>query len=176
MFLDDFRCAVDVSHRLADICCYRQEYLPTGSPLSGMVAFFAKRHMFDEIAAAAKNADCKLTVYVDDITISGMAATKALLSQIRYIIRKHSLRTQDRKSKSYPCGTPKPVTGVIVNGDNILLPNSRHLKIHHARNAVKTASPEDLQQAKRVLSGRLQEASQVLKEPAHETEIRTRYA
>ena len=47
MFLHDFECAEDIAHRLADICCYKQLHLPTGSPVSGRIAFFAAKHMFD---------------------------------------------------------------------------------------------------------------------------------
>ena len=163
MFLDDFQCAVDVAHRLADICCYKQAHLPTGSSLSGRVAFFAKRHMFDEIAEAAQYVGCKMTAYVDDVTISGAAATKTLLGAIRQTIGRHGLRTQGRKSKTYASGAAKAVTGAVVVREEIRLPNSRHLNIHRARQAVQAAAPAELEHAQRVLAGRLQEASQVLK-------------
>ena len=39
MFTLDFQCAADVADRLADICCYQQRHVPTGSTLSGRVAF-----------------------------------------------------------------------------------------------------------------------------------------
>lgn len=163
MFLDEFECSVDVAHQLADICCYKQLHLPTGSPLSGRVAFFAMHHMFDEIAQTAQSVGCKMTVYVDDVTISGTAATKTLLGTVRQIIRRHGLRTQGRKSKTYASGAAKTVTGVVVVRDEVRLPNYRHLNIHHARQAVQTATPSELAHAQRVLAGRLQEASQVLK-------------
>jgi hypothetical protein len=164
MFLDDFECAVDVAHRLADICCYRQEHLPTGSALSGRIAFFAKRRMFDEIAQAAQHCGCTMTLYVDDITISGDTATKRLLATIRQIIRCHGLRTKGKKSKTYPGNAAKIVTGAVVVGDKVRLPNIRHLNIHHARHAVQAAAPEEREQAMRVLTGRLQEAQQVLRD------------
>lgn len=163
MFLDDFECAVDVAHRLADICCYKQLHLPTGSSLSGRVAFFAKRHMFDEIAEAAQGVGCKMTAYVDDVTISGATATKTLLGAVRQTIGRHGLRTQGRKSKTYASGAAKAVTGAVVVRDEVRLPNSRHLNIHRARQAVQVAAPTELEHAQRVLAGRLQEASQVLK-------------
>ncbi len=166
MFLDDFECAVDVAHRLADICCYKQAYLPTGSTLSGRVAFFAKRHMFDEIADVVQDVGCKMTVYVDDVTISGVAATKTLLGAVREIIDRHGLRTQGRKSKTYASGAAKAITGAVVVRDEVRLPNARHLNIHRARQAVEVADPCDVDRARRVLAGRLQEAGQVLRGPS----------
>jgi len=162
MFLDDFECAVDVAHRLADVCCYKQAYLPTGSALSGRVAFFAKRHMFDEIADVVEDVGCKMTAYVDDVTISGVAATKTLLGAVRETIGRHGLRTQGRKSKVYASSAAKAITGVVVVRDEVRLPNARHLNIHRARQAVQVAEPGALDRARRVLAGRLQEARQVL--------------
>lgn len=163
MFVDEFECAVDIAHRLTDICCYKQAHLPTGSTLSGRVAFFAKRSMFDEIAAVAQAAECKMTVYVDDVTISGAAATKALLGSVRQIIARHGLLTKSGKSKTYASSSAKVVTGAVVVQYEVRLPNTRHLHIHRARQAIQTASSADLQHAQRALAGRLQEASQVLK-------------
>ncbi|MBX3660586.1 MAG: RNA-directed DNA polymerase [Ramlibacter sp.] len=162
MFVDDFECAVDVAHRLADVCCYKQAHLPTGSALSGRVAFFSKRHMFDEIADAAQGVGCKMTAYVDDVTISGAAATKSLLGTVRQTIGRHGLRTQGRKSKTYASGAAKSITGAVVVRDEVRLPNTRHLNIHRARQAVAVAAPAEQDQARRVLAGRLQEARQVL--------------
>ena len=163
MFLDVFECAVDVARRLADVCCYKQAYLPTGSPLSGRIAFFAKLRMFEKIAGLVRDADCKMTVYVDDVTISGAAANKAMLSAVRRIIRSYDLKTQDQKSKTYASDAIKTVTGAIVVRDEVRLPNKRHLNIHLARKAVQVAAPENRKQAQRVLAGRLQEAQQVLR-------------
>lgn len=162
MFVDDFECSVDVSHRLADVCCYKQAHLPTGSALSGRVAFFAKRHMFDEIADAVQGVGCKMTVYVDDVTISGAAATKTLLGKVRQTIRRHGLRSQVRKSKTYASAAAKSVTGAVVVRDEVRLPNARHLNIHLARQAMQVATPVEQERARRVLAGRLQEARQVL--------------
>lgn len=170
MYLDDFECAVDVAHRLADLCCYQQSHLPTGSALSGRVAFFAKRHMFNEIADAAQDVGCKMTVYVDDVTISGAAATTTLLGAARQIIGRHGLRTQDRKSKTYASGAPKAVTGAVVVRDEVRLPNTRHLNIHRARQALLEALPTEQERARRTLAGRLQEARQVLGNTSQNTE------
>lgn len=162
MFIDDFECAVDVAHRLADICCYRQIHLPTGSALSGRIAYFAKRHMFDEIAHLASSVGCKMTIYVDDVTISGSAATKTLLGLVRQTIRRYGLRTQGRKSKTYASGAAKSVTGTVLVGNEVRLPNIRHLSIHRARQALQTALPAEQDRMQRSLEGRIQEAKQVL--------------
>lgn len=163
MFCSDFMCALDVSRRLADICCYEQKHLPTGSPLSGRVAFFAARHMFDDIAGLAQREECRVTVYVDDVTVSGEGASKSLLVEIRRVVHRHGLKTKNKKSRTYAATAPKMVTGAVVVGDELRLPNARHLKIKQARHDLQVAAPDRKERLQRVLCGRLQDAKQILR-------------
>lgn len=162
MFVADFKCACDVADILADICCYQQKHLPTGSSLSGRVAFFAARHMFDEISDKAQAIESKLTVYVDDITLSGHLVTKKVISEVRHIVRVHGLQTKESKTKTYASGAAKMVTGAVLVGNEMRLPNSRHKKIWEAHRAMQLAKPEDREKFARSLKGRLQEAKQII--------------
>ncbi len=162
LFTFDFECAADIARRLADICCYQQEHLPTGSPLSGYVAFFAAKPMFDEIANLAASAQCKMTVYVDDVTVSGQGATKELLWEIRKVIHRHGFITKLEKSRSYAPTSAKTVTGAIIVGHDLRLPNKRHHKIMEARQAIAKAPHGEKLHILRTLRGRLQEARQLL--------------
>lgn len=162
MFVQDFQCARDVADILADICCYQQKHLPTGSSLSGRVAFFAARHMFDKISDKAKAIESKLTLYVDDITLSGNSVTKKIISEVRHIIRTHGLRTKESKTKTYAAASAKVVTGTVLMGNEIRLPNSRHKKIWQTHRAMQLAQPKDREKFARSLKGRLQEAKQII--------------
>ena len=162
MFVEDFQCANDIAGRLADICCYRQLHLPTGSAVSGRIAFFAARQMFDSISGLAANQGCTMTAYVDDITISGDAASKTLLGEVRKIVHQHGLKTKQSKSKTFSATAAKPVTGAVIAGDELRLPNKRHQKIHEVRQALATASSLEKPRIQRILRGRIQEAKQIL--------------
>ncbi|KGW20495.1 reverse transcriptase family protein [Burkholderia pseudomallei MSHR2451] len=162
MFVMDFMCAEDIAHCLADICCYRQKHLPTGSALSGRVAFFAARHMFDDIAELAARERCLMTAYVDDVTVSGAAATKRLLGEVRRVVSRHGYKTKQRKSKTYAAASAKVVTGAIVAGDELRLPNERHRKIWQAKQELSHCEREEKTRLMRTLRGRLQEARQIL--------------
>lgn len=161
MFSQDFRCANDVADILADICCYQQKHLPTGSTLSGRVAFFSAKAMFDELSDLATESDSQLTVYVDDITTSGPNVTKQLISKFRQVIRRHGLTSKSKKTKTFPASAPKTVTGVIVSGDEVRLPNSRHKKIWQTRCAIRNAEKNERKNLICSLNGRLQEAKQI---------------
>jgi len=162
MFCDDFRCAEDIAHALADICCYQQKHLPTGSPLSGRIAFLASRQMFEDISGVALREKCVMTAYVDDITVSGAGATKKVLGEIRQIVSKYGHKTKKKKSLTYAPYAPKEVTGAIVHGSKLLLPNARHLKLWLAKAQFSIAVGPDRDKAFREVKGREQEARQIL--------------
>jgi Reverse transcriptase (RNA-dependent DNA polymerase) len=161
-FIFDCECASDVAHQLSDLCCYQQKHVPTGSPLSGYLAYFASRHMFDEVASIAKKRGCVMTAYVDDITVSGQGATKELLGIIRRSISEHGLKTKQKKSLTYAATAAKSVTGIVIAGSSIRLPNKRHQKIMEARKALASAAPSTKDKVLQSLKGRLREAAQVL--------------
>lgn len=162
MFSEDFKCANDIADILADICCFQQKHLPTGSALSGRIAFFAARRMFDEIYEKATSDGIKMTLYVDDITLSGQDVTKTLVSQVRQTVRRHGLKTKSSKTKTFSANVPKTVTGVVVVGGEVCLPNSRHKKIWEDRRALQKAVGKEKTRLVRSLKGRLQEAKQIL--------------
>jgi hypothetical protein len=163
LFKFDFKCAEDISYKLADICCYRQKHLPTGSPLSGYISFFAAKKMFDEIANLVATKNCDMTVYVDDITVSGQGANSCLLWEIRKIIRKHGFEAKRKKSIIYTSNSVKTVTGVIIVNYEPRLPNKQHFKILKTRQAIQMASSSsDIKKLNRTLKGQLQQAGQII--------------
>lgn len=162
MFTEDFECADDVARRLADICCYQRKHLPTGSPVSGRIAFFAARQMFDSIAELTAKHGCRMTAYVDDITVSGERASKTLLGEIRKIVHRHGLKTMQKKSVTFSAASAKLVTGAVILGVELRLPNERHKKIHDAQRELKAAPAADRPRIQRVLRGRIQESKQVI--------------
>ncbi|MDQ1817748.1 reverse transcriptase family protein [Massilia sp. CCM 9210] len=161
MFSGDFECANDVADILADICCYRQAHLPTGSSLSGRVAFFAARSMFDSVSVIANSTASRMSLYVDDITLSGPSVSKSILADVRQVIRQHGLKTKKSKTKTFPADSPKMVTGAVVVADEVCLPNSRHKKIWETRQAIREAAPSERVILSRSLRGRMQEAQQI---------------
>ena len=160
-FKKHFQCAHDIANLLADICCYKGR-LPTGSPISGYVAFFASKAMFDEILILAQSANTRMTVYVDDVTLSGPSATKRLISEVRQVIRRNGLKTKQLKTKTFPANAVKPITGTVVAGEEIRLPNARHKKICETRRALERARPKEKRALEKSLSGHLQQAKQIL--------------
>jgi Reverse transcriptase (RNA-dependent DNA polymerase) len=120
-----FKCAGDVAKLLADLCTY-QGHVPTGSPISMPVAFIANKQLFDGLYIRMQQKGVRLTIYVDDITISAPSLTRLHFCPIKGALRgagHHAHKTRFFGAK------PALVTGVIVKGNDTVLPNRRHLKI-----------------------------------------------
>lgn len=160
-FRDRLECAADIAWRLADLCCYEQKHLPTGSQISGYLAFFSAQEMFDEVAALLVSKDCCPTLFVDDLTVSGKQASTQTLVEMRSIIRHHGYRTSDEKSKTYAATGAKEVTGAVLLRERLLLPNARHKELHQALKSFDHASISDQQILLPRILGRQSEAEQV---------------
>lgn len=110
----------------------RNGTLPQGSPASPILAFLSYRDMWDEIAAIAVRDGNQLTVYVDDVTLSGEVVLGQTLWEIKKTLQQHGHKTKASKEESRR-GTPVSVTGVILRDGALLLPNVQHKKRHQLR-------------------------------------------
>lgn len=162
LFRDRFQCSTDVAWRLARLCCYKGMHLPTGSYLSGIIAFLAHQSMFDEIYELSLKSDCTMTCYVDDIVLSGHRATKTMLYEVRGIINRHGLAAKREKSKTFPANKSKIVTGVVITPDGLGVPNKRLKDTRRVRVLIeKTTDLIEKNRLRSSLKGKLQEAKQI---------------
>lgn len=125
-------CSQDVAGMLTALSTF-SGHLPTGSPLSPILAFYAHFDMWCEIAELVRGSGCTLTVYMDDITISGSRVPELLIWQIKKVIHTAGLRTKRTKEKHYRNGKGGLVTGVFLKGEKLLIPNAQHQKAHLLR-------------------------------------------
>lgn len=164
MFVRAFKCSKDVAAILAKICCYRQKHLPTGSAISGYIAFFANKPLFDKVNEYAINNGCIFTLYVDDLTISGPTASKRLISKVVGLIRQNGYLAKRSKTKTFAPSDAKTVTGVVVKGNRCHLPNKKLKEIVDVKAAIAIETdPVEKDRLKRSLKGRLLQKSQIEK-------------
>lgn len=71
-------CTPDIAYTLMSLLT-SNGVLPTGSPVSPILSFFAHWRMFEEIDDTIRNCGCVWSIYVDDIHISGSLLPKAIL-------------------------------------------------------------------------------------------------
>jgi len=124
-FRTKMRCAADVTAVLVALTT-EQERLPQGSPCSPILAYFSNVKMWDDISSLVKAGGCILSVYADDITISGIKISGTLIWEVKQIIHKNGFALKDEKELSL-MAAPADITGVIFRNGQLKLPN-RQLK------------------------------------------------
>lgn len=144
-FVKYFRCSTDVSESIAKLCCFNG-YLPTGSSISQSLAYLVNRPIFDHINTYSKSKGIKFTCYVDDLTFSGKLIPRGFIGYIRSYI-KNSRGYCCHKIRMHKAITDKCVTGVVIRGNVLKVPNSQRKKIHSLRhlleNMTKNYHPSD---------------------------------
>ncbi len=137
-FRDVMKCSPDIAEMLANIATYKG-HLPTGSPLSPIMAFYAHYDVWEEVARLAETKGAIISLYIDDLTISGDQVSDGLIWEIKKSIHRAGLRYH--KEKSF-FDTPAEITGVIVCEDRLAIPNRQLLKRHRAAKALQKASTD----------------------------------
>ena len=125
------RCTPDIAGLLTSLATYK-EHLPTGSPLSPILAYFAFYDLWENIAQQCSQRGYRLTVYIDDVTISGVNIDPLVLWSIKQAISGAGLHYH--KEKHY-VNCAAEITGVIVAGDRLSAPHRQLKKLHDARQA-----------------------------------------
>ena len=133
------QCPEDIAGLLTSLATYR-EHLPTGSPLSPILAHFAFYDIWEEMARQCKEQGVLLTVYVDDVTLSGESLPRGLVWGVRQLIHRAGLRYH--KEKHY-VDHPAEITGVIVSRGEVLAPHRQLKKLHEARLVLKTTKDKE---------------------------------
>ena len=120
-----------------DIACLLLELLtdggkiPTGTPCSQLLAYFAYEDIFNEINNECAKRNMKFTLYVDDMTISSKESiNKRIINIVETILIKSDLSIKRCKTVLYGKIRNKTITGVIQNKKNELkLENSKRQEI-----------------------------------------------
>lgn len=161
----------DVAGIITDIVTY-QNSIPTGTPTSQMISYYAYEDMFNEINEVANKYNCTFTLYVDDMSFSSRDYFKhcSLRSEVDIILRKYGHRLKSRKIKFYGKNQSKIITGTIVTPNNTLeVPNKNQKKIYDNFQEIKTfkyLTKKNKQELKlyKTLRGRLTSARSIEQE------------
>ena len=106
-------------------------HLPSGSPISSILSYLVNSDMFDDLNKLAKNNDCIISFYVDDIIFSSeKKIPKTLAKDAKKIIKKHNQVVNDKKTKTYRIDDYKKITGCVIKNHELLIPNKTRFKIY----------------------------------------------
>jgi len=159
-FRKDLCCSKNISHILTSLVTYKG-YLPTGCKMSMHIAYFSHMRLFDRINEIATKNECLMSLWVDDIVISGKKS-KIVAENTKTLIKKHGLEYHDgKKFKTYSPKYRKEITGVIIkpNGE-LKLRNYSQKLIHDLKKKKISKSGLSIKDSIR-LSGCLNEAKSI---------------
>lgn len=140
------KCSSDVAGILTKLLTFK-EHLPTGSPSSPILSYFAHIDMWDSISEIVQRENCNLSVYIDDITISGNRVSDKLIWEVKKLLHRNGLNSNNKKEKHYAGNQLRKITGIIITPEGELkVPNRQHLKMHKTRKEI--CSPVCLEKRK----------------------------
>lgn len=146
MFLHNFKIAPDVAFLLTDIVIFKDknqaQFVPTGSPSSQIIAYWAYSKTFIEIEEYARSLGIIMTLYVDDITLSsqeiiGPIAFKNISNRLNAV----GLHFKKKKIHKFGPNSNKIVTGNCITARKELMP--KNSLMHEVVNMVEGKKIED---------------------------------
>ena len=159
-FKQRMRCSPDVAAVLTGIVT-RNGSLPQGSPCSPILAYLCYIDMWEEIVGIVEDAHCTLSVYAEDLTISGETVPEKAIWEIKKVLRRHGHRYNAGKERRKH-GPPAEITGVILRPDGLHVPNRLHKQLHDVRCALgRTKSTAHRAALKTKVRGREAQRQQV---------------
>ena len=154
------QCSNDVSAVMRGLVT-KAGSLPQGSPCSPILAYLCYVDMWEDIGRIVEKADCTLSVYADDLTVSGSTIPEAAIWKVKTTLRKHGHRYNTQKERSKRL-KPAEVTGVILSPDGVHSPNRHRKALHDLRRQLRQKSPKGYAaQLKAQLNGREAQMAQV---------------
>ena len=112
-FASTIRCSTAVSELLTKLTTFKRK-LPQGPPTSPAIANVVLLPLFQDLRDLAAEFGLEVTLYVDDICISGPGASR-IIEPATDLVRKHGQVTAWRKLMVMPASGRQTVTGLVVN-------------------------------------------------------------
>lgn len=129
-FKKQFQQADDVASLLAVLVTYK-DHIPTGTPTSQLMAFWAYKQTFERIHNLCVANGITMTVWVDDITFSSPKPfPKNWTKDIGKIVNSVSLSLKQEKTKEYLPSEYKVATGSAISpSGKILVKNQKRKEL-----------------------------------------------
>jgi hypothetical protein len=144
IFKYTFQTTDDVAWILSRLLSF-EDKVPTGSPSSQIIAFWAYYPTFCKIYNLAEKHNAKISLYVDDITISSTTPIpEQLLVDIKKRLEKVGHTIKNEKTRRYGKDSFKIVTGVAISPKGELkVPNKRREKIVKKLKEIELTNSKD---------------------------------
>lgn len=114
--------------------------MPFGSPISPVLTTLVHRAMFDQVYLICQRYGLTMTLWVDDLTISGLEVPGEVVTAIRDAIRAGGFQTH--KIERLVTSRPTAITGVPIARRRVLAPQSLHQRIRAEYTLLRAATSD----------------------------------
>ena len=129
LFKNLFQMENDICWLMTELVTYNGT-LPTGSPTSQLIVYWAYSKMFEQIKEIALENNCIFTLYVDDMTFSSTGPiSMKLRKDVAVLLKKNGLKAKIKKDHYYQPDAFKVVTGVGIYNGELKILNSKKKQI-----------------------------------------------
>lgn len=158
-FEQDMKCAPDVARFLARLCCVHGA-LPTGSPISPTLSYFACAPIFHWMNEFAVANGLVFTLYVDDMFFSGAAASRNLSKLVLNHLASRGF--QGHKVAHFRAGQVRVITGAAISKNGVSIPFKRQARTRlYERAFAATSDPQAAQILGKALLGQYREGERL---------------
>lgn len=116
----------DCARIMAQICTFRG-FVPQGSPVSPHLACLTHLDLFQGVEQSCAETDSKISVWVDDIVVSGPALRRDITNAIKRRARQKGLLVHKERRGGGQRGIE--LTGSFIRNGKLSVANSSHLKV-----------------------------------------------
>lgn len=153
MFIDEFQMEPDIARLLTNLVSYNGK-LPTGSPSSPIIAFWANKKMFEEIKEISDKYGCLFSLYVDDMVFSSNNPIPGKMrEEIEEVLEKNQLKSKKEKDHYYQNKKFRKITGVGIKNGKMVVLNKHRKKIIDLYQKCRNENGEQLAKDIRKLKG-----------------------
>lgn len=154
------KCPPDVTAILRGLVCFN-DALPQGSPCSPILAYLSYEDMWDKVYSLVNNEGARLSIYADDITISGDNVPERMVWEVKRTLYKHGHSISKDKERSSRL-KPTEITGVIVRNGTLNPPNRSLERLSTIKRALtKSKDPVERSYFKSQICGRNSQLKQI---------------
>lgn len=114
--------------------------MPFGSPVSPVLTTLVHRPMFDDVYGICERRKLTMSLWVDDVTISGAEVPGSAVEEIRGAIRAGGFQTH--KIEYLETARPVVITGVPIVAGRVSAPRAVHRRIQDGYSALKKAATD----------------------------------
>lgn len=149
MFCEQQECSPDMARALTRLTTYKG-CLPQGAPTSPLVATIVAKRLITRASNLARSNGGKMTIYIDDLTISGVRDPERSEIKLKQIMNSEGFTPHPEKTGVSKLPERLEITGVVVGHGTTREPNDIIRKIKAELQNIKASNEPEASRDKHI--------------------------